>query len=203
MVCIDTRNQTPDHKVDVYFRPSMNKFEANDFSIDVVRTSLTPSVAYLNRQIILLLSSLRVPEQSFLTLQDRMMEQLKALTDNAMEACQAIRDLNEFGGHGYHTYLIQYLSRLGERKDPFVQQLLLAFKSFLVKELRTKAKIRVPDSWCLLGVVDETDTLEYGEVFIQIDNSHQKSDNPIRTIFEGDVIVTRNPCFHPGMFPSN
>ncbi|UJR27682.1 hypothetical protein I4U23_008960 [Adineta vaga] len=198
MVCVDTRNHCVDPNISVYFRPSMKKFETENFSIDVVRTSLTPSIAYLNRQIILLLASLGIPKSKFISLQNQMLEQMKALTGNAKDACKAIKDLNEFGGNGYHAFLIDYLNRLGERKDPFVQQLLLAFKTFLVKELRTKAKIRVPNSWCLLGVIDETETLNYGEVFIQIDNSHQKSDNPIKEIFTGDVVVTRNPCFHPG-----
>jgi RNA-dependent RNA polymerase len=176
----------------------MNKFLAKNFSIDVVRTSLNPTVAFLNRQIILLLSSLGISNQTFIALQDQMLQQLQGLTGNAREACKSLKDLNEFGGNGHHGFLIAYLQRLGERKDPFVRRLLLAFKAFLVKELRTKAKIRVQDSWCLLGVIDESRTLKYGQVFIQIDNSNQQKESPIREIFQGPVVVTRNPCFHPG-----
>jgi RNA-dependent RNA polymerase len=199
MVCVDVSDSIKDHNIDVYFRPSMNKFIAKNFSVDVVRTSLTPSVAYLNRQIILLLSSLGIPNETFIYFQDQMLQQLKALTGNPQQACESLRDLNEFGGNGYHKFLIEYLPRLGARKDPFVQQLLLAFKAFLLKELRTKAKIRVPDSWCLLGVIDESRTLKYGQVFIQIDNSNQQKEGIRKEIFQGPVIVTRNPCFHPGI----
>jgi RNA-dependent RNA polymerase len=200
MVCLDVFERIKEPGVSVYFRPSMNKFLAKNFSIDVVRTSLNPSVAYLNRQIILLLLSLGIPNQTFIDLQNNMLRQLKALTGNAQEACESLRYLNEFGGNGFHGFLIAYLRRLGDRKDPFVRRLLLAFKAFLVKELQTKAKIRVPDSWCLLGVIDESRTLKYGQVFIQIDNSNQQKEGSTKEIFQGPVVVTRNPCFHPGMY---
>ncbi|CAF1676730.1 unnamed protein product [Rotaria magnacalcarata] len=198
MVCLDIANRITDSDVYVYFRESMKKFDANSFPIDVVRTSLSPSVAYLNRQIILLLSSLGIPDNVFVSLQDKMLQQLKALTGNSYEALGAIKELNEFGGNGCHAFLIAYLKSLGEQKDPFARQLLFALKALLVKELRTKAKIRVPDSWSLLGVIDETKTLKYGEVFIQIDNSHHRQGDPQNQILQGPVVVTRNPCFHPG-----
>lgn len=198
MVCSDVFNRIKSPDIKVHFRNSMNKFSAQTFSIDVVRTSLNPAVAYLNRQIILLLSSLGISNKTFISLQDQMLQQLKALTGNARDACRSLKDLNEFGGNGYHTFLIAYLKKLGERRDPFVRRLLLVFKTFLVKELRTKAKIRVQDSWSLLGVIDESRTLKYGQVFIQVDNSNQQKENPIKEIFQGPVVVTRNPCFHPG-----
>ncbi|CAF2105210.1 unnamed protein product [Rotaria magnacalcarata] len=135
MVCLDIANRITDPNVNVYFRGSMKKFDANSFSIDVVRTSLNPSVAYLNRQIILLLSSLGIPNDIFISLQDEMLQQLKALTGNSYEAQEAIKELNEFGGNGYLAFLIAYLKSLGEKKDPFARQLLFAFQAFLVKEL--------------------------------------------------------------------
>ncbi len=203
MVCVDVFNciKQPDH--DVHFRKSMNKFDAKNFSIDVVRTSLNPSVAFLNRQIILLLSSLGVPDKNFIDLQEHMLKQLTALTEDPQEAIKALKDLNELGGNGFHGFLIAYMRQLGQHKDPFVWRLLRVFKAFLVKELRTKAKIRVQDSWSLLGVVDESRTLQYGQVFIQIDNTHYQRENPKQEIFRGPVVVTRNPCFHPGMYSTH
>ncbi|CAF4541298.1 unnamed protein product, partial [Rotaria sp. Silwood2] len=199
MVCLDVSGKITNHNEDVQFRESMNKFIAKENrSIDVIRTSLNPSISYLNRQIILLLSSLGIPDETFIALQNHMLEQLKALTENYREACESLKGLNEFGGNGYHRFLIEYLKRLRERKDPFVRQLLFVIKAFLIKELRTKAKIRVPNSWSLLGVIDETRTLNYGEVFIQIDNSNQQTEGLTTEIFRGPVVVTRNPCFHPG-----
>jgi RNA-dependent RNA polymerase len=200
MVCVDVFNCIKQTDQDVHFRKSMRKFVATNFSIDVVRTSLNPSVAFLNRQIILLLSSLGIPNKSFIDLQDHMLKQLSALTEDPQEAIKALKDLNEFGGNGFHGFLIAYMKKLDKYKDPFVWRLLRVFKAFLVKELRTKAKIRVKDSWSLLGVIDESRTLQYGQVFIQIDNTHYQRENPTKEIFQGPVVVTRNPCFHPGMY---
>lgn len=197
MVCLDVANRIPLGEIGVYFRESMRKFSAENFSIDVVRTSSNPSPAYLNRQIILLLSTLGVPDRVFLSLQDRMLQRLMALTGEPDKACASLMDLNEFGGNGCLVFLMKYIEKLRNKKDPFTRQILLAVQAFLVKELRTKAKIFVPNSWSLFGVVDETKTLHYGQVFIQIDNTNQQGNSS--KILQGPVVVTRNPCFHPGI----
>ncbi|CAF1363950.1 unnamed protein product [Rotaria sp. Silwood1] len=198
MVCLDITCQINNPNIDVYFRESMNKFATKTLSIDVIRTSLHPTVAYLNRQIILLLSSLGISNQIFLSLQDDMLKMLKALEGNFLEACEILKKLNNFDENGYHGFLISYLKHLREQRDPFVRQLIRIIRTSLVKELRTKAKIFVPNSWSLLGVVDESRILNYGEVFIQIDSNNEQRDESTREIFRGPVVVTRNPCFHPG-----
>ena len=200
MVCVDIFNRIKETNIDVYFRQSMSKFSTENNSIDVVRTSQNPTVAFLNRQIILLLSSLGIPDQNFIDLQNHMLEQLSALTEGSFKGARALKELNEFGGNGFHPFLIAYMKKLGQFQDPFVWRLLHVIRAFLIKELRTKTKIRVQDSWSLLGVTDESGTLKYGQVFIQIDNSHQQKENPTKEIFQGPVIVTRNPCFHPGRY---
>ena len=201
MVCVDAANLIPDGDVGVYFRPSMNKFTANNHSIDVVRVVSNLSSAYLNRQIILLLSSLGIPDRTFLSLQKTMLDRSLALTQEPEKARQALRDLNEFGGNGCHAFLIDFLSQLGKHKEPFTQRLLYTFQKFLIKELRTKAKILVPNSWSLFGVVDETEILEYGQCFVQIHNTNRPESE--RKILTGPVVVTRNPCFHPGKHCAN
>ncbi|XP_030958898.1 probable RNA-dependent RNA polymerase 1 [Quercus lobata] len=61
-----------------------------------------------------------------------------------------------------------------------------------------------------MGCLDETRTLEYGQVFVQIsrsvrqlsnDFSHMvrtSSSNPNNLILEGEVVVAKNPCLHLG-----
>ena len=196
MLCVDVTGQADALGVKVLFRPSMNKFAANNHSIDVVHTSARPSIAYMNRQIILLLSSLGIPDTTFLSLQEQMLTESLALTEDPRKACDTLRQYSEFGGNGCHAFLIQYLRAFGQYKEPFTQRMLRAFQAFLIKELRTKAKIRVSDSWTLFGVVDETKTLRYGQVFIQIDQGNDSKKGS--QIITGPVVVTRNPCFHPG-----
>ncbi|KAG1240221.1 hypothetical protein G6F68_017874 [Rhizopus microsporus] len=60
-----------------------------------------------------------------------------------------------------------------ERGDPYIKNLLNLFRVNVLKELKKKAKILVPQGAFLLGVMDETNTLEEGEVYIQVwDNSN-------------------------------
>jgi RNA-dependent RNA polymerase len=197
MVCLDVANRISDPDIGLYLRPSMNKFNSNNRSIDIVRVSSIPSAGFLNRQIILLLSSLGIKDEVFLSMQKEMLNRLTTLTADHRKASVFLSDLNESSGNGYHAFLIQYLKRFGEQIDPFARQILIALQAFFVKELRIKARIFVDNTWSLFGVIDETRTLKYGEVFIQIEKRN-KSGNLFSKIITGPVVVTRNPCFHPG-----
>lgn len=46
-----------------------------------------------------------------------------------------------------------------------------------------------------MGVVDELNILQDGEVYLQV-NSSATLDAPM--IIKGPLIVAKNPCFHPG-----
>ncbi|KAJ8315320.1 hypothetical protein KUTeg_007470 [Tegillarca granosa] len=48
-----------------------------------------------------------------------------------------------------------------------------------------------------MGTVDETGTLNYGEVFISYSNESESS-KAKTIVHKGTVIVAKNPCFHPG-----
>jgi RNA-dependent RNA polymerase len=82
--------------------------------------------------------------------------------------------------------------------------------------LKKKARIKMKKSCVLIGVIDERGLLEDGEVFVQIqrqsyekDEEEEESANndvleillgtnfPLELI-SGNVIITKNPCSHPG-----
>ena len=197
MVCLDTASRIRDPNVGLYLRPSMNKFDSNNRSVDVVRVSSMPSVGFLNRQIILLLSSLGISDQVFYTMQEEMLHGLRKLTENVNEARIFIKQFGESSSNGYLTFLSSYLKRFGKQIDPFARQILAVLQAFFVKELRTKSRILLPNTWTLLGVADETATLQYGQVFIKIEQKNDSGDI-VSKVLTGPVIVTRNPCFHPG-----
>lgn len=197
MVCLDVAPRIRDPDVGLCLRPSMNKFDSKNYSVDVVRVSSMPSVGFLNRQIILLLSSLGICDQVFYTMQERMLNGLRILTKDTNEAQIFIKQFGESSGNGYHTFLLSYLKRFGKQIDPFARQILAVLQAFFVKELRTKARILLPNTWTLLGVADETATLQYGQVFIKIEQKTDSGDI-VSKVLTGLVVVTRNPCFHPG-----
>ena len=61
----------------------------------------------------------------------------------------------------------------------------------MIQELKHKGKIVDNQSASLIGVIDETNTLEQNEVYVNIKNNEE-------LILSGEVFVTKNPCLHPG-----
>ena len=59
----------------VFFRPSMCKFESFHNRLEVLQTS-RPQAVYLNHQVIMLLSNRGVPDEVFIRLQSEMLEKL-------------------------------------------------------------------------------------------------------------------------------
>ncbi|CAF1322201.1 unnamed protein product [Rotaria sp. Silwood1] len=57
----------------------------------------------------------------------------------------------------------------------------------------TRAHIHVPKARYMFGIVDEYKVLKEGQIFIQITDEDGN-----KTILEGPVAITKNPCHHPG-----
>lgn len=73
-----------------------------------------------------------------------------------------------------------------------------------MQNIRTKSHIPIDPSQgrVLLGVVDETSSLEYGQVFIQI-SKNVKNPLSIKQILQQVVLVGKSPCLHPGGLESS
>ena len=102
--------------------------------------------------------------------------------------------------HGTLTEITHLLLRCGVPPwEPYVARLLAAQRANLLGLLKSKARIRVPNGRQLLGVLDETGVLQPGQVFIQL-RAFSSLGVPLKRRIEvrGDVIVTKNPCLHPG-----
>lgn len=59
-------------------------------------------------------------------------------------------------------------------------------------EIEDKLRIFLLESRCLFGVADSTKTLKSGQCFFQT-----KIGDKVQA-FTGKVLVSRNPCYHPG-----
>jgi RNA-dependent RNA polymerase len=73
--------------------------------------------------------------------------------------------------------------------------MLQTFRASKLLELRQKTRIFIPKGRAMMGVLDETKTLEYGEVFVQYSNNRLSN---ISHVVKGKVVVAKNPCLHPG-----
>ncbi|KAF9579397.1 hypothetical protein BGW38_004353 [Lunasporangiospora selenospora] len=177
----------------VQIRPSMKKFDVDFHVLEVIKVSAY-APCFLNRQIIILITALGVPDKVIWGLKDKMIQELEEIeTDDDT----AIRMLYHNWDEGGPTEMMMKLIKAGFLKngDPFIKNLLTLFKLQLLEELPRRARIFVPDGAFLLGVVDETAQLQEGEIFVQISSAE---DPTRRRVVTGKCAVVRSPCFHPG-----
>ncbi|XP_075726362.1 uncharacterized protein LOC142768288 [Rhipicephalus microplus] len=180
----------------IIFRQSMCKFSSEHEDLYVLKTS-KPRVLYLNRPMITILKQSGIRAKVFLMLQNHILD---SFIDSMLDPHEAAQVLCT-----YSAMLLPYKELAGVGVDltvePFFRALVRAVNREALKELKTKARILVPPAFgrTMFGVLDETGTLEYGQVFVQYSNDmlRYKVHDPA-TILEGDVLVTKNSCMHPG-----
>lgn len=117
-----------------------------------------------------------------------------------------------------HTRLIDMLAAgYQPQTEPFVKMLLEAFRASQLVDLRKRSRILEPKGRVLMGCLDETKSLSYGEIFLQVtpalgrrkglrDGLETFDSYPIGSaanqniayVVTGWVIVAKNPCLHPG-----
>ncbi|XP_040070228.1 uncharacterized protein LOC115329089 [Ixodes scapularis] len=196
MLCINP--ELPNQKL-LYLRPSMQKFPctSSDY-LEVVKVSAPRSVT-LNRPLITILEQLGVPADVFIRLQDDM---ILEFTDALVCERNAVEMLSSWAKLALP---FQDLTRAGFQLtlDPFFRSLLLAVYRNAVAGLRYKTRIALPVDRArnMLGVVDTTGVLRYGQVFVQCSEMGARASQqgpPKCRVITGQVLVTKCPCLHPG-----
>ncbi|XP_035683931.1 uncharacterized protein LOC118420943 [Branchiostoma floridae] len=177
----------------IQIRGSMKKFESEHKTLEVTSVT-TPGVLSLNRQAITLLSGLNVPDMEFLKLQERVLNQLAEmliLDEAAVKALSGARvgmDIRALHDSG-----------ISLTTEPFFRSMLLAVYRNRMGELLRRTRIEIPagEGRIMMGTMDETGKLQYGQVFIQYSREVDKPQAD-KVVHQGQVTVTKNPCFHPG-----
>uniref|UniRef100_A0A0A9DRF2 RNA-dependent RNA polymerase n=1 Tax=Arundo donax TaxID=35708 RepID=A0A0A9DRF2_ARUDO len=173
-------------------RKSMSKFQSENITLDVLAYSKYQP-CFLNRQLITLLSTLGVRDSVFELKQQEAVRQLNRMVTEPQAAKEAIALMPM----GEITNVVKELLLCGYQPDrePYLSMLLQTFRASKLLELKTKSRIFIPRGRAMMGCLDETRTLMYGEVFIQASsnaNEHHKF------VVTGQVVVAKNPCLHPG-----
>ena len=188
-------------------RKSMSKYESENTNLDVLGWSKYQP-CFLNRQLITLLSTLGVKDHVFEKKQREAVDQLDTILKDPLRAQDAL----ELMSPGENTNILKEMLLCGYKPDaePFLSMMLQTFRAAKLLELRTKSRIFVPKGRSMMGVLDETRTLEYGQVFVQISGTrgrrsfgdslmfHGSGSHHDNFIIEGKVVVAKNPCLHPG-----
>lgn len=156
-------------------RPSMKKFKCHHNTMDILNCSV-PIPCFLNRQVIMILSTLGVPDSAFEALQLKHLVNLaESFVDNSKVNPKRL-DLSNISSW-----------------DPFMRMLIAAQYRQQLVDLVKKSRIYVPDGRILIGVVDETGTLAEDEIFCQLED-----EAGVLSVVEGTVLIAKNPCMHPG-----
>jgi len=165
----------------ICIRPSMDKFRCSLKLLEVVSYSKYRK-GYLNRQIIQLLSALQIPDHVFLELQS---QHTSVLLDPFKDPTNAHNILKRISGFPQDSTDNNY----NYTHDPFCRQVLYFKYLEEINKIVHNAKIYVDKSANILGIVDETVNLKYGQVFLHTSK---------HGVIKGPVIVAKNPCLHPG-----
>ncbi|PLN75384.1 RdRP-domain-containing protein [Aspergillus taichungensis] len=174
---------------EVHIRKSQDKFEANHSGLEIIRWSQF-SIAALNRQLIIVLSTLGIPDEVF---RSKLKDMLQGLDE-------AQRNPNQM------TLIVI--------QEPFLTSILTLWRAWHLKYLKEKAKIAIEKGANLLGCMDETGSLKghfnnipgkdasvkelkaaLPEIFVQVSNPEKEGKYEI---IEGLCILARNPSLHPG-----
>ncbi|URE25807.1 RNA-dependent RNA polymerase [Musa troglodytarum] len=185
-------------------RKSMLKFESTNTMLSVTKWSeYLP--CFLNREIICLLSTLGVKDEIFESMQHDQMQQLgKMLTDKEV----ALRVLDRMAGSEVRTAIKMLMQGYDPKSEPYLSMMLKAYRDCQLSDIRSKCRIFVPKGRVLIGCLDETCTLDYGQAYIKVTMTKEELQNEDQTFLKntdqtsavvvGQVVVTRNPCLHPG-----
>ncbi|KAH6941070.1 hypothetical protein HPB50_013213 [Hyalomma asiaticum] len=190
MLCLNPRLEGEK----LVLRESMCKFPCSTSqALEVIKVS-APRTVCLNRPLITILEQLGVPGHVFVNLQQSMVLQLA----DAL-VCEDIA-LDILGSYVEVPFFFRQLQRLGFQltRHPFVRLLLCTVYKSAMDGLRTKTRIAVASHTGrnMLGVLDETGQLQYGQIFVQY--TELGTESKATHVLTGTVLVTKCPCLHPG-----
>ncbi|XP_033739419.1 uncharacterized protein LOC117326802 [Pecten maximus] len=188
-----SKDPTLGNSEQIHIRESMRKFDSPSKNLEILQTT-HPGQLYLNRQVITLMSGLGVPDTVFLSLQEKMLFNMADMLIRSSRALRALADVNI--GIRYKDLMKAGISFTDEA---FFRSVLMTIYKRKLGELIRKTRIEVDydQGRIMMGVVDETGILMYGQVFISY-TKHDGMNFKGTQILETEVVVAKNPCFHPG-----
>lgn len=157
----------------VRIRKSMNKFESPDRMVEICSAFDRPMAMCLNRPLIMLLETLGIPLEPIMELQEEAVQE----TEEAFNSLDSAARLLEKHGLGtafiMPSLLLQLhhlqlsLSAPGSKEGlvSFLSRVLKFATNHILRDLKYKARIPVPNAWTLVGVADEYDYLKEDEIY--------------------------------------
>ncbi|KAL4068636.1 RNA dependent RNA polymerase-domain-containing protein [Scleroderma yunnanense] len=172
------------------FRKSMKKFTTTqDHSFSVVGFSKPYSFGRLNNDVIVLLSSLGVTDEKLLAKQQ---EYFRWIEDAPKDVTKAMDFASSLGNDKLaERVLLDGLDN--ERILGDIRSAQMSEVTQFLKNDKLRARMIIHKSRLVYGVCDPFKILKEGQVHIRV-----TSRLGLSTLINGDVLVVRNPCLHPG-----
>lgn len=185
-------------------RSSMLKFESKNRMLNV--TSWSESMpCFLNREIITLLSTLGIEDDIFLEMQT---VQVLLLDKMVTSKESALDFLESLGKSDTKNILVNMLQGYEPNLEPYLSMMLQSYREYQLSDIRSRCRIFVPNGRILIGCLDETGILSYGQVYVRVTMTKREREFENQSFFKkvdettaivlGKVLVTKNPCLHPG-----
>ena len=183
----------------IHVRESQIKFNSDDTALNVCSVANYKETC-LNRQFIILLSTLGVKDEIFEKIQKNIVKKYMNLLINSNKNFLNEKSIyNKFKNKflRFAPIIEDFIkNNINLINEPFFSQLINVFIYSKLIKMKYSGKIKDNKCVCLMGVIDETDTLEQDEVYIHLMNNSEN--NKIDTILEQKVIVYRSPSLYPG-----
>ncbi|EAU30874.1 conserved hypothetical protein [Aspergillus terreus NIH2624] len=198
---------------EVHIRKSQAKFTATHNGLEIIRWSQF-TAASLNRQLIIVLSTLGIRDRIF---HEKLRAVLWGLNEALKNDAKAIHLLRRYVDPNQRTLTISQMVVDGFRRteEPFATSVLTLWRAWHLKYLKDKAKITIDKGACVFGCMDETGTLKgyfhekipdrdapfeqrfaaLPEIFLQIPNQDKGGKYEV---IQGMCILARNPSLHSG-----
>ncbi|KAM7196172.1 RNA dependent RNA polymerase domain containing protein [Rhypophila sp. PSN 637] len=175
----------------IKFRKSMKKFSGgDDLSFAVVEYSKPYRFGHLNNEVILLLHSLGISSDTLLRKQAEYFSFLNAAVNDARTAFQFLTYINE---HLLAERLI--MESFDEVKAQVLKLVNQEYSKLVKDDGKRKTRIMIKRSRLVFGICDAWGVLKDGECAVKITS---EIDGVPRALKGTEILVTRNPCWHPG-----
>lgn len=185
-------------------RPSMLKFKSDNKMFNITNWSKY-SPCFLNREIVTLLTTLGIDDEIFESMQR---EHIHLLDDMLTDRATALTVLHRMSGSEIKAAVKMLENKYEPSSEPYLLMMLKAYREHLLSEIRSRCRIFVPKGRILIGCMDEIGTLDYGQVYLRVTMTEEELQCENQPFFEkinnssavvvGKVVVTKNPCLHPG-----
>ncbi len=178
-------------KILVKFRESMKKFSGcDDPSFSVVDYSKPYGFGFLNDEVILLLHALGVADGTLIRKQKEYVDFLTSVPSDPRAAFRFFSYINE--PELAEKVLLDGLDSVRPTAQSRVSS---EVSKLLNKRGERRSRIMIPQSRLLFGVCDPLGILKEGQCVVRVTSD---GDGTPKTVVGIEVLVTRNPCLHPG-----